>query len=468
LLACAGATSGCALLGQSEAEKRYGSLVEAPGPLPHAPVVAALTPESEEELAIRRKPSLGVLDCTRLAVIRNEKLRAGAERVHQADLAQLDAAGQLLPTVHYKYGYFSQDEKVPVSVSKTPNEYRQHQFQFTQPIFHGFRDWLAVAAAEDKKDESEALLRADKLDVALDCGRAFYAVVALERTVETLAHSLELENTRFAEVKAREEAGIARKTERLFIESERATTVADLAEARRDLLGARANLAFYTGMADSPLESPGTPPPTPAPVETFLATVKDRPDVAAVAREVEYQRHQVWIARGEFLPDIDATANSYAYREGIYQHVGWDFAVNLDWGIFDGFRSVAHTRMAESHVREAERTYAQARERAEADVRVAYQALLASLERIAPLETRVRASEENVTLLDTEYKAGIATNLELVEAENTRRQAHLDLEHELYTARRLELELRAASGDETLAPSAYPPSPGDPASPGPK
>ena len=69
---------------------------------------------------------------------------------------------------------------------------------------------------------------------------------------------------------------------------------------------------------------------------------------------------------------------------------------------------------------------------------------------------RVRSSEENVKLLSAEYKAGIASNLEAVDAENTRRQANLDLERELYDARRLELELRAASGDESLAPPAYP------------
>ena len=41
--------------------------------------------------------------------------------------------------------------------SSAPNETRLHRFVFTQPIFHGFRDWIAVAAAEDKIDESEAV-----------------------------------------------------------------------------------------------------------------------------------------------------------------------------------------------------------------------------------------------------------------------------------------------------------------------
>jgi outer membrane protein TolC len=461
-------TPGCALLGESQAQKRFHELVEVPEALPPAPRVAAPSPESEEEGQIRRKRALGLLDCSRLAVLRSERLHAQSERVHQADLAQLDVGGILLPTVHYKSAYFSQDERVPVAVSRQPNEYRQHQVQFTQPVFHGFRDWFALAAAEDKKDESQAQLRAGKLEIALECGRAFYTVVALEKTVDTLAHSLELENTRFAEVKAREESGLARKTERLFIESERARTEADLAQARHDLAGARANLGYFTGLPDAALDASDVAPNAPGPVDGFLASVPDRPDVAALAREVEYQRHEAWVARGEFLPNVDVTANSYMYREGTLANTGWDFGVNLDWGVFDGGRTAVHVRQAESRAREAERNYSDARQRAEADVRAAYQAFLASLDRIPALETQVRSSEENVKLLESEYRAGIASNLEAVEAENTRRQAHLDLTHELYTAHRLELELRAAAGDESLSPGAYPPSPRDPAPPGKK
>ena len=155
----------------------------------------------------------------------------------------------------------------------------------------------------------------------------------------------------------------------------------------------------------------------------------------------------------EFLPNADATANSYIHREGFFHETNWDVLLELDWPIFEMGKSIVHVRLAQSRVRESEREYADARDRARTDVEAASQNLLASLAQIPARETRVRSSEENVRLLDAEYRTGIATNLEAVEAENTRRQARLDLERELYNARRLELELRAVSGDETLAPS---------------
>jgi multidrug efflux system outer membrane protein len=456
----AGALSGCALLGESEARRRHHDLVEEPQPADPAPRPAGPAAPGEEELAIQRKPALGLLDCQRLAVLRSERLRAEAERVHQSDLGVISAASALSPQATYNLAYFKQEEKVKAHNS-APNQTQTHWVELHQPVFRGFSDWFAISAANDQVHASESELRAVKLDVALSCGRAFYAAVSLEKTVETLVHSLKLEDDRLKEVKAREDSGLARKTERLFIETDRARTEADLARARHDLIAAREALAYFTGVADAPLEAAGTTPPRPLPLEHYLDGAKDRPDIALLAHQVEHERHEVWAARGAFLPTMDATSNLWLQRDGTFRDVSWDVTLGLSWNFFDGGKELAALRIAESHTREAERTYADACRHAASEIATDYQALLGSLDQIPTLETRVRAAEENVRLLDVDYRAGIATNLEAVEAENTRRQANLDLERERYNARALELQLRAASGDETLTPGAYPPSLGD-------
>lgn len=456
LLLVAASLPGCALVGESAAQRRWRDLVAEPGPADPAPVPSESTPPSDEEVAIQKKPLLGLLDCQRLAVLRSERLRAVSERVHQADLGEVSAVTNLLPKAGYSFSYFRQ-EAVAAS-SLFPNENRTHKFALSQPLFRGFGDWFAIAAAADRTHAQESQLRAARIEVALACGSAFYGVIALERTVDTLVRSLELEDARLAEVKAREEGGLARKTERLFIETDRARTQADLARAKRQLAAARATLAYFTGAGEAPLDAADTAPPTPAPLEQFLRNVQERPDVAALAHQVKQYEHETWVARSAFLPTMDASANGYAYREGLFQDVRWDVTLGVNWPFFESGRSIAAMRIAESRTREAERNYSDARRHAETEITTAYQALLASLDQIPALETRVRSAEENVLLLAAEYKAGIASNLETVDAENTRRQANLDLERERYEARRLELELRAASGDDTLAPSAYPPS----------
>lgn len=456
----AGALPGCALLGESEARQRHRDLALEPEPVEPAPRPAGPVAPGEEELAIQRKPALGLLDCQRLSVLRSERLRAEAEHVHQSDLGVVSAASALSPQATYNFAYFKQEEKVK-ALNAQPNQTQTQWIQLHQPVFRGFSDWFAIAAANDQVHASEAELRAAKLDVALGCGRAFYAVVSLEKTVETLVHSLKLEDERLAEVKAREDAGLARKTERLFIETDRARTEADLARSRHDLVAARAELAYFTGVADAALEAAGTAPSRPLPLDHYLDGSRNRPDIALLAHQVELQRHEVWAARGAFLPTMDATSNLWLHRDGTFRDVSWDVTLGLTWNFFDGGKELAALRIAESHAREAERTYADACRHAESEIASDYQALLGSLDQIPTLETRVRAAEENVKLLDVDYRAGIATNLEAVEAENTRRQANLDLERERYNARALELQLRAASGDETLAPGAYPPSLGD-------
>jgi outer membrane protein TolC len=449
---------GCALLGESEARKRWRDTVEVPIPPPPAPEAPAPTPESEEEGAILSKDGLGLDDCLRLAVLRSEKLRARSERVLQTDIDQATAIAGLFPTATYTFQYFRQDEP-PNASSVFPSETRTHKFTFRQPLFRGFRDWNTIAAASDRHAAEEARLRAEKLSIAQACGTSFFAVIGLERSVETLRQSLVLEDARLAEVRARESSGIARRTEVLFVETGRTRTAADLARAQNDLAGARARLAFYTGRADARLLAAEGPPNDPGELAKWLDRLKDRPDVAALGHEVEVRRREVSVARGQLLPNADVVANYYARRDGLLEDSRWDFLVQLEWPI-DG-KTLGTIRGAESRLREAEREHAGARDRARADIEVSYHQLRSSLATISALEGRVRLAEENVKLLDAEYKAGIATNLEAVQAEDERRQARLDLDRELFNARRLEVELRATSGDDALAPGPYPSSPRD-------
>jgi outer membrane protein TolC len=451
LLACA---PGCALLGESEAKARWHDLIETPTPAGPAPEVAAPSPPTEEEEAIRKKDGLSVEDCMRLAVVRSERLHAAAERVHQRDLDEVEGYSNVFPNAHWKFTYFRQDPVVFNSFS--PNESRTHDFVLSEPLFRGFRDWNAILEIRDTREREMALLRAERLDIALDCGRAFYGVVALERNVVTLQRSLALEEQRLVEVKAREASGIARRTETLFVETTRARTAADLARAREDLAAARTRLGFFTGAQAANLLARNGAPAEPAKLEEWLVHVKDRPDIAALAHAAEARRHEIAIARGELLPNVDVVSDLYARREGFLEDVKWDVQILLDWPIFEGGRTLSHIRRAESLVREAERLYADGRQRAQAEVEAAHHTLRAALAGIPALEQRVKATEENVKLLDAEYRAGIASNLEAVQAENDRSEAQLELERQLYEARRLELELRAASGDESLAPGPYP------------
>ncbi len=401
LLLAALLLQGCALGGESAARRRWRDMVAEPGPHEAVPAPAAPTPPTEEELALQKKPLLGVLDCQRLAILRSERLRAQAERVHQADLGEVSAVTNLLPRASYNFQYFRQEAKAANSLF--PNENRTHKFVLSQPLFRGFGDWFAVAAAGDATAAQATRLRGARLDVALACGRAFYAVTGLERSVATLARSLELEDTRLKEVKAREASGLARKTERLFIETDRARTEAELARARRFLEAGRAELAYFTGLPTAELDGSDATPRRPDALEKFVERAGDRPDVIALAHDVERARHEIWVARASFLPTADAGAQGFAYREGLFERVRWDVTLGLNWPFFESGRSLAAMRVAESRAREAERTYSDARRRAESEIAAAYQALLASLDQIPALETRVRSAEENVKLLDAEY-----------------------------------------------------------------
>src|SRR6185503_10531009 len=108
------------------------------------------------------------------------------------------------------------------------------------------------------EESKAALVAALRAALRRSTARAFFGVLTAEADVRTLLASEELDRSRVAEMKAREENGIARRSEVLLLESQHQSTIAALRRAKtqrdvtRTVLDQLLGVSVATPLVDSP------------------------------------------------------------------------------------------------------------------------------------------------------------------------------------------------------------------------
>jgi outer membrane protein TolC len=142
----------------------------------------------------------------------------------------------------------------------------------------------------------------------------------------------------------------------------------------------------------------------------------------------------------------------------------WAFGVGANLPLFAGGRIHAGVRTAYSFVRQAQAYESLTRRQAAEQVKVAYEDLDASGQRLREFQAQMAAAREASALADQAYDVGLGTNLERLIAQDRLQQAELALAAESLNRKIMYLRLVRQTGtlvDEAgrLAGPAAPPPP---------
>ncbi len=433
----------------------------APGLLPPAPGVLA-KPASETIDAVLRdvteKGGATLADCFRIAEASNESLLAGDEETLQALLARDEALAAFLPEINLTLIHFRQNEVelqtttgAGTTVVTTTPDRTEWALRAFQPIFDGFRDWYAMKAAERASESLEAARENLRRLLLVSVARVFYGVLQSEAEGRTLEEARRRDTARVEEMKQRFALGLARRTEVLLNESNLATTEADLLRARTDLEVRRAVLRSLLGAAlpgpllDEPAEA-GEPVPI---EEARAAALEARPDLRAAVAAERVAEANLASTRGEFLPSVSLSANRYLARDNFSEFADeteWDALLAVEVPLFAGGARVARVRTAASELRQARLLVSATRRDVLQQVEAAHARAASDEEILRTQETREASARENLRLLEEEYRAGIATNLEVLVAQTALDNARLDLDRQRLLTRLDRVELEVAMG----------------------
>ena len=411
--------------------------------------------------AARTRGHATLADCFRLAEATNEDLLSADEDRLQALLRRDQAIAGIQPSLSLSAYAFAQDRVAGGGSSSGgsggggsfsgSSDREQWAFVVRQPVFKGFAEFRALEVARRSGEARAAVMDSLRNALRRSVARAFFGVLAAEADVRTLEESEKLDRTRVGEMRARLENGIARRSEVLLLESQLQQTLGSLRRARTQRDVTRAVLDELVGVPlGLPLLDAAAPiDALPSRDAALAEAIRARPELKAAGLNSDVAEAQIAVVQSGYWPTASFVANRYMGRSGFSsssKETNWDAQINLDFPFFEGGATQARERTARSDLRKARLAESGTLRSVVQDVESTLASAAAGAELLGTFERNVQIATENLALLREEYAHGIATNLEVLTAQNNLQAAQLELERQRLLNRLDRVELSLALG----------------------
>jgi multidrug efflux system outer membrane protein len=365
----------------------------------------------------------------------NADLVIAAARVEEARGVLGETRSFLFPTVEAQgsAGRQQLSTRGALTPPGVPREFSTYRgtlnLSYEVDLFGRLRSGVEAARAE--LQASEAAREAVRLALAAQVAKSYFALRSFEQQVLLTQETLRLREDALRLQRRRRQAGVIGDFELRQLEAEAAAARAQLpaleqARSREEvalqvLLGRTAREVFegQVRTKDVHEEKPGAPVlPAGMPSELLLR----RPDLVEAERRLAAANARVAVARAEMFPSIALTAalgsESAALSNLFSSGAGlWTVAAAVTQPIFSAGRTQARTAAAEARERALIAQYQQAIRSAFGEVRSALVAQARARERYEAETERAAALADTLRLARLRYDSGIASQLEVLDAE---------------------------------------------------
>jgi outer membrane protein TolC len=310
--------------------------------------------------------------------------------------------------------------------------------------------WFNLAAARANYRANEANNAVTETTVLYAAALTFYAAAGADELIDARTHAVEVARKTLLNAQASFQAG---KATRLDIDRAQLASVnaeQALREAQDTRDAAYRSLATITGVRDgvrvAPVAPSGdAPPDTHALVERSFDL---RPEFGAyranIAASVEQSKSALW----QWAPTLSGfgNANVFNYKGITGDEYSWAFGLQLSWTIFDGGIRDANRRQAEARrIENAERETALQSTIAD-DIVNASRAVGTKRQGVSSAERAASIAGEALDLVRIQYSAGTATQLDVLQAQDSLIAAEVQRAQARFDLALADLSLRRQSG----------------------
>lgn len=407
------------------------------------------------------------------ALTNNPDLQIAIERIQQAEARLGIALSAFYPQISARASYEHSNNPAQVfamivaqrdfdaNAMQNINSpgYRQNfrpEIIGTLSLFRGGQDYQKSKAAELGIDAAE-FERSTVRNALIEAVTAsYYTYLAAQEAMKVAKESINAISSELKQTKLQYETGTTLKSEVLSLDVKlaeakeaeiRTTNSVELSKTSiANLLGLESS-ATFTIAAVSRLTRPNLTASLSELIEQALA---GRPELKAVARQIEISERELKAELGAYLPKADAFV-SYGQNSQTPGFSGQKdnvtVGVTVEMNLFSGFNTKQRVSAAERKMKEMREVERKTKLAIEREVKTAFLKLQEALARLQVAETSMRAAEEALRLVHEERRAGMATVTRYIESEVARNRARSNSIAVHYDALSAEIALKKAVGD---------------------
>lgn len=388
----------------------------------------------------------------------------------------------ILPSVHLEAGYVRTTDPIGVFGAKlrqrivTPSDFDPQRLNYPgaignyqssvvleQPVFIADA-WAGRKAARRGADASRESASWTRLSTRVDVVQAYYGAVLAAERAATLQVAARAAHAHVSQSEAMVRQGLATRSDALLASVRAGEIDVQLAEADGGAETARHQLAIMLGFGQGDLPV-GMDAPAALPsadriravvaADTTSAPAEPRADVRAAQEGLAAARADALRARAAYLPRINSFAR-YDWNAPNRPYGGdrnWTVGVMASWNPFGGASELSDVRATAGRAMAARAQTDAARANATLDIAQTRTTLAVALTRLAIAERSAAQSAEAHRIVSRKYEGGLATVVELLDAQATEVQSALALSQARYGAIVGAAERRRALGGDpaTLA-----------------
>ncbi len=380
---------------------------------------------------------LTLKDCYALALKQSEKIAVKQGAIKEAEGRFLQSLSSALPQFDFNYTH---------TYEQGPLRSDDSRFTFSQPLFTGFKEFVAIAGSKaEKKARQEELLRAKQL-LFVDVSDAFYYYRLYQDNLKSAEDVIRALASRVEELTKRVDLGRSRASELALAQARVSRQEADKEQVVADLQVARQLLEFLIGIAVDQVSDNEVLSLTVKTPEDLQNYALQRPDVKAAQSLLKVAQKTVSGARADFYPTVSLDGNYYTKKTSA-SSPDWDVALKVDVPIFHGGDNLGKLKEAKAKEEAARFTLQQAERQALLEIRQAYAKLEASFKRGEAYKKALEAADKNYQLQAADYRLSMVSNLDVLQAITDLEDVRGDYIAAANQAKRFYWQFKVATGD---------------------
>jgi outer membrane protein TolC len=388
----------------------------------------------------------------RRALDANPTVAVAADEIARADALVTQARAGYLPILTGNGTYTRLDhDRVITSSTGTSKVASANQLagnlQLTVPLVAA-PAWTATSRAKSQLRIAEASAADVRRLVAQTTARAYITVVAQHRLVAASETARETAKAHFDYAHTRLQGGIGHSIDEVRAQQDLATVETQLQANLARLALAQEALSVLMAV-DAPVDAAEevqlAAPPT---MPEALEAVRTRTDVKVLDMRIgaaQRARNDVW---SYYAPYLAAVGTPFVQdpKTILQPTYGWQAQLVLTLPLYDGGLRTGITRERDAVLAEARSNFEAGLRQAQSEVRADFEAMVRADLALTSARDAARLARRALDLANLAYRAGATTNLEVIDAARSARDADTAAAQAEDLARQARLDLLVASG----------------------